>query len=225
MRAEPFPPPQSVSPVALSGIVLSAILLACQASTLADPTPMPATSPTSAPATPQPARTHTPGSTTVLIPGGTTVQVSLVEQLSSATANKDDTVAVVVTKEVDVDGFVVIAKGANGQATVASVDRAGGNGHGGKLGLTFDWVFGADGEKIQLTNVAANSETGDQKGAASTATIATYVLLGPLGLFAHNFVRGKDVTIPTDRVFTMFVDHDVHIDATQKSAAAPGFAS
>lgn len=150
--------------------------------------------------------------------------VSFMEPLSSATANQGDVVGIVVTKEVDDSGLIVIPKGANGQATVTSVERAGGNGHGGKIGVTFDWVFGSDGEKIQLTNVAANSENGDQKGAASTATIATYLLLGPLGLFAHNFVRGKDVTIPTDHEFNMFVDHDVHIDATQQATAAPGFA-
>jgi len=37
-----------------------------------------------------------------------------------------------------------IPKGANGEATVVEVDHAGGNGHGGKLSLTFDWAYSAD---------------------------------------------------------------------------------
>ncbi len=211
-----------LSLVTAAGVAVS---LACQTLVLGDPTSVPTGAPAVNTASPQPVRTHIPGSTTVLVPGGTSVFVSLAEPISSATANVGDAVGIVVTKEVDVNGFVVIPKGANGQATVTSVERAGGNGQGGKIALTFDWVFGADGEKIQLTNVSANSENGDQKGAASTATIVTYLILGPLGLFAHNFVRGKDVTIPTDRVFDMFVDHDVHIDATQSATASPGFAS
>ncbi len=89
--------------------------------------------------------------------------------------------------------------------------------------MSVDWVFSSDGGKIQLSSVNHSAENGDQKGASSTATIATYLLLGPLGLFAHNWVHGKEVTIETDHVFTVFVDHDIHVRATQKANAASGF--
>ena len=174
-------------------------------------------------ATPTPTASELPA-TAVLVPGGTNVAVSLTEPISSNSAKVGDIVPIVVDKEVDASGFVVIPKGSNGEATVTVVDRAGGNGHGGKLGLTMDWVYSADHGKILLTSVnhAAGSST-DKKGAASTATILSYVLLGPLGLFAHNFVRGKDVTIPTQRVFDVFVDHNVHVQAVEKAQAAAGF--
>ena len=121
-------------------------------------------------------------------------------------------------------GFVVIPKGSNGAATVTVADRSGGNGHGGKLGLQMNWVYSADHGKILLSNVDhATGEETDKKGAASTATILSYVLLGPLGLFAHNFVHGKDITIPTTQVFKIFVDHDVHVRATDKAQAPTGF--
>ncbi len=42
-------------------------------------------------------------------------------------------------------------------------------------------------------------------------------MLGPLGLFAHNFVRGRDMTIDTKQVFKVFVDHDVHVVTTAKA--------
>lgn len=178
-----------------------------------------------------PAATPTPGfvpasgaATIVLLPGGTNVSVSLSEPISSNSANVGDTVPTTVDKEVDAAGYVAIPKGANGQATVTVVDHAGGNGHGGKLGLQMDWVYSADHGKILLSQVnhAAGDDT-DQKGAASTATILSYVLLGPLGLFAHNFVHGKDVTVPTTQVFKVFVDHDVHVKATDKAQAPAGF--
>lgn len=161
--------------------------------------------------------------TTVLLPGGTTVAVSLAEPVSSSSAKMGDIVQIVVSNEVDAGGFVVIPKGSSGEGTVSLVDQAGGNGHGGKLGLTMNWVYSADHGKVLLSDTNHSAGEGsDQKGAASTATILTYVLLGPLGLFAHNFVHGKDVTIDTTRVFKVFVDHDVHVQASQK-AVNPGF--
>ncbi len=153
----------------------------------------------------------------VLVPGGTIVQVSLTEPISSATAQVGDQVAVHVVKEVDVGGWLVIPAGSPGHATVTMVDHAGSNGHGGKLGVSIDWVFSQDGGRIVLSPTSHASESGQQKGAASTATILGYVLLGPLGLFAHNFVRGRDVTLNTQQVFTVFVDHDVEVATTTKA--------
>jgi hypothetical protein len=148
--------------------------------------------------------------------------VGLTEPVSSGSANENDQIALIVKRDVTVNGIIVIASGANGHATVTSVTRAGGNGSGGKIAMSVDWVYGVDGGKVALSQTNHASENGDNKGAASTATLLSWALLGPLGFFAHNFVRGHDVTIGTDKSFTVFVDHDVHVQA-QKSAAAAGF--
>ena len=116
--------------------------------------------------------------------------------------------------------MLVIPIGSPGHATVATVEQAGSNGHGGQLGLTIDWVYSQDGGKVKLSSTNHASENGQNTGAASTATILSYVLLGPLGLFAHNFVRGRDVTIDSKHVFSVFVDHDVHV-ATTTPATSP----
>jgi len=164
----------------------------------------------------QPGGTDRPGT---LIPGGTIIKVSLAEPVSSATAKEGDQIAVRVVKEVDEGGLIVVPADSPGHATVAAVDNAGSNGHGGKLGLTIDWVYSQDGGKVKLSATNHASDDGQQKGAASTATILSYVLLGPLGLFAHNFVRGRDVTIDTKQVFSVFVDRDVHVVTTTKATS------
>jgi hypothetical protein len=87
--------------------------------------------------------------------------------------------------------------------------------------MSIDWVYDASGNKIQLSETNHASETGDSKGSASTVTILSYLFLGPLGLFAHNFVHGRDVTIGPDKTFTVFVDHDVNMHVTQR-ALDPG---
>lgn len=160
---------------------------------------------------------------TILLPAGTPVVVSLGETVSSATATVDDQIGIVVKKAVVMGGMVVVPLGAGGHATVTSVEHAGSNGSGGKLALSVDWVYSADGGKIKLSQTNHASENGDSKGAASTATIASYLLLGPLGLFAHNFVRGRDVTIDTKKTFTVFVDGDVHVQSNQRPQQDPGF--
>jgi hypothetical protein len=141
----------------------------------------------------------------------------LVEPESSATAKEGDQIAIRVVKEVDVGGWLVIPADSPGHATVATVEQAGSNGHGGQLGITIDWVYGQDGGKIRLSATNHASENGQQTGAASTATILSYVLLGPLGLFAHNFVRGRNVTIDTKQIFSVFVDRDVHVVTTTEA--------
>jgi len=88
---------------------------------------------------------------------------------------------------------------------------------GGKLAMTIDWVYAVDGGKIKLRRPTMPAKLGTPKGASSTATIATYLLLGPLGLFAHNFVHGRDVTITPKQTFVVFVDHDVHLVAQRTS--------
>lgn len=133
------------------------------------------------------------------------------EAVSSATAHEGDQIGIIAKKPVKVNGNVLIAEGATGHATVTSVEGSGSNGSGGKLAISIDWIDAVDGGKVKLTQTNHASESGDKKGASSTATIATYLLLGPLGLFAHNFVRGREVTIDTKRTFVVFTDHDVYI--------------
>ena len=207
--------------VALQALALPLIAFCCCNAAAAAPT---ASSPTATPQTsPVPPAPLPKGAQSIDVPGGTTVVVSLTEPISSSTANVGDQVALVVKKEVDVNGMAVVDAGANGHATVTSVTRAGGNGSGGKIAMSVDWVYSVDGGKIPLSQTNHNSENGDNKGAASTATLLSWALLGPIGFFAHNFVRGHDVTIGTGKTFTVFVDHDVHVASTQVASQNAGY--
>jgi hypothetical protein len=121
---------------------------------------------------------------------------------------------VAATEDVAVDGYVVVAKGAGGQAEIASVERAHGNGGSGKLGIKMDWISAIDGERILLTSTLKSASEEDRNGGSSTATILSYALLGPVGLFFHNFAHGKDVVIDSSKVLTAFTDSNVHIAST-----------
>ncbi|HLJ83610.1 MAG TPA: hypothetical protein VKT51_05500 [Candidatus Eremiobacteraceae bacterium] len=152
--------------------------------------------------------------TVVTVPGGTQVPVQVVEPISSSNANVGDVFQITTAKDIVVNNWIVIPKGSPGQGEVISVDRAGSHGHPGSLGLQVDYVYSADGGKVKLSNISHANQAEGNSGAASTATIASYVVLGPLGLFAHNFVKGKDLTIDSSKTILVFVDYTVHIKAT-----------
>ncbi len=189
---------------------------------LAQTTPAPATDRGFAPvATPTPkGATLAP----VLVPGGTPLKIVLVDQLASNKAHAEDRFSFHSLEAVTVEGFVVVPAGAMGEGHVVSAESAGGNGHPGKLALQFDWIYSSDNLRIKLSDVPSANDGDGAKGAASTAAIASYLVLGPLGLFAHNFVHGKDVIVQTDRKIPVYVAQSVHVVPTTKVTTADGFA-
>ncbi len=158
--------------------------------------------------------------TRVTIPGGTPVAVSLVQKLDSGTAKVGDIFNFAVDADVTANGWIVIPKGAGGQGEVVSVDRAGGNGHSGSLGLKFDFVYAVDGEKVRLSNASGNVRGEQKTGAASTATIVGYATLGLGGLFFHNWVKGRNVVLAPSKTFTAFVSRTVHVMAMQRAPSS-----
>lgn len=151
----------------------------------------------------------------VVIPGGTPLEIHLTDEMTSSSAKPGDRFSFTVANDVrDPEGWLVIPSGAQGIGEVADVQGAGSNGHSGKLGLQFDYVYAVDGEKVKVSSTGKTEEGEQKKGAASTATIASYALLGPVGLFAHNWIKGRDATIPATKIFTIFVDDTVHVEAT-----------
>jgi hypothetical protein len=146
----------------------------------------------------------------VNVPVGTQVQVRVVHSLSSGDASAGQRFSFQAAAPVMVGGQVVIAKGALGAGHVVNVSKAQGK-SAGKMTLAFDTIHAVDGSLISLTEdsrVKGNSE----KGKASTATIAATIALGPLGLFAHNMVKGKDVTVTPDKMFPAWVKSSLAVN-------------
>ncbi|MDH2908532.1 MAG: hypothetical protein PXZ07_00270 [Candidatus Eremiobacteraeota bacterium] len=160
----------------------------------------------------------------VTVPGGTQIAYRVVGSVSSANAKVGDTFPIRVVHNVVVDSWIVIARGATGKGEVISVDRAGPHGHAGSLKVRTDWIYGVDGNKIQLTDQDRTAHGRSEKGKASTLTVVSAVFLGIPGLFAHNFVRGKDVTIDRNHTYHAFVDQSVYVAASHRRMTASGFA-
>ena len=139
----------------------------------------------------------------VTLPAGTQVKVHLVNSISSGTATVGQRFRFVAAEPVMVGSQVVITKGASGVGHVVKAKKAEGK-SAGEITLEFTAIHGADGKWVPLTEMKA-THGNSEKGKASTATIAATIALGPLGLFAHNMVKGKDVSVNPNSIFPAWV--------------------
>jgi hypothetical protein len=167
-----------------------------------------------------------PKGTRIVLPAGTPLTVVITNPISSATAKIGDTFEITANEAVVVGGWVAIAKSAPGQGEVLAVTQAGSHGKPGSLGIQMDWIYAADGEKVKLGNQNSTQEGEGKTGVASTMTILSYVLIGPLGLFTHNFVKGKDVVVDDTHPLQTYISDSVYVIATTRAEnAGSGFAS
>jgi hypothetical protein len=111
--------------------------------------------------------------------------------------------------------MIVFRKGAGGQGHVVESDSAGGNGHSGAIGLAFDYIYSADGGRVNLSDTAQKQSEEDRKGASSTATIIGFATFGIGGLFGHNFAHGRQKTIDEKTVMQAFVANNVHVATSE----------
>jgi hypothetical protein len=160
----------------------------------------------------------------VPVADGTPVHVALTDEVTSNTAHRGDRFQFRSLDDVAVDGWVVIPSGSLGEGEVTEAEPAGSNGHPGKIKLQFDWIYGADNLKIRLSDVPDANRGDGQKGTATAATIASSVLLGPIGLFAHNFVRGNDAIVTPDQEIKVYVAQTVHVSPDHRLNPNDGFA-
>jgi hypothetical protein len=167
-----------------------------------------------------------PTGTRIVLPAGTPLTVVVTNPISSATAKVGDTFAIAAQSDVVIGGWIAIKKGAPGQGEILAVAPAGSHGKPGSLGVQMDWIYAADGEKVKLGDQNSTQEGEGKTGVASTMTILSYALLGPLGLFAHNFVKGKDVVVDDAHPLKTYVSDSVYVIATNRANdQASGFAT
>ncbi|MDQ6780684.1 MAG: hypothetical protein M3Z37_05975 [Candidatus Eremiobacteraeota bacterium] len=137
----------------------------------------------------------------VTIVAGTPLKVHIMGELSSATATPGQTFQIEAAEPLTVQGAIVISQGAPGQGHVVAATPARKSGKGGRLSVQLDWINAVDGQQLQLS-ATPRAESGTNKiGTANTANAVAALVFGPVGLFAHNFVKGKDVVVRADFVF------------------------
>lgn len=150
--------------------------------------------------------------------------VALTDKISSGTAKVGDTFGLHVLSDVIVDGYIVIAKDAGGQGEVLAVTPASSHGHAGSLGLQINWAYSVSGDKVRLSSQRKTDEGENKAGVSSTMTILSWALLGPVGLFAHNWVKGHEMELDGSHPLQAYVDNTVHVASSKLAGVETGFA-
>ena len=91
--------------------------------------------------------------------------------------------------------MIAIRAGSKGVGHVTEAHSAGTHGKSGGIRIAFDYIFAEEGSQIP---VAHNKEAEERDHSTLGVTAVGVILTGGLGLFFHNFVHGKDITIPDD---------------------------
>jgi hypothetical protein len=123
----------------------------------------------------------------------TPIRMKLGRALSSSDAQVGDEVDFEVSEDVVVDGFLVIAKGANAVGVINEAEPKKALGRGGKLGVLV--------RSVRLTNnqEAVLRSGGEGKGSSSAAGVVIPVM------------HGKDITFPKGMEFTAYVNGDTRL--------------
>jgi hypothetical protein len=143
----------------------------------------------------------------VILAQGTLVPVRVAKRISSSSASPGDLFAIEAASDVLVNGWIVIRKGAHGQAEVLAATPADTHGHVGSLSIAMDWIDLVDGHEVRLSTIRTIS--GQVEGLAPPPIV----------------IRANSGDLIVDRSLELpsFVNDNVYVVAKQRSTQ-PAFA-
>lgn len=149
----------------------------------------------------------------LVVPKGTLVRIELITELNSETAKVNDTIKYRVADDVRIENQIAIAAGAEGSGHVISVNNAGRLGQDGLVKVDFGGTRAIDSSRLDLQIDERSTEKNKSLELAAGASLAGVVLLGPIGLAAGYFVRGKPHVVPVGTEFYVEVTRETPIKA------------
>lgn len=133
---------------------------------------------------------------TVAVPAGTTLRIKFLNGVNSGTAKQGDKVEFEVARDVIIGTDLVVPRGTRGVATVGSVTPAGKLGRDGKLELEIKEVKAIDGSVLLLGLDEKTTKLNESLQLAVGASVAGYIIFGPIGVLGGLFIQGKDASLP-----------------------------
>lgn len=148
-----------------------------------------------------------------VIPKSTLVHIELLTEINSETSKVGDPVRYRIVDDVRVENRIVIPAGSEGLGQVIAVDQSGRLGQDGRVQVDFGAVRAMDSTQVRLQMAERATEQNKSLELAAGASLAGVVLLGPIGLAAGYFVRGRAHTVPAGTKFYVEVVNDTRVNA------------
>jgi hypothetical protein len=143
-----------------------------------------------------------------MVPEGTRVRLAFAESVDSRVTERGDTIRLKVIADVYLQGERVIARGARATGLVTHVRKPRRFGRKAEIKIDLVGVRAVDGKQLPL----APFRTGDRYNAGGAAAAGGgLIVLGPLGLAAGAFVKGKHVTVEPGTAIDAAVAADVRV--------------
>jgi hypothetical protein len=142
----------------------------------------------------------------VTLKEGMPIYLELTEEVSSSTHETGQIVHFVVSRDIVVDGYIVIEKGAVAQGSITLAEEAGRVGDAGKIYFQLDKVRAVNGENISL-----RSTIGQKGEDAETKSVALGVVCCPLFLL----MKGKEAVYSVGTEFRGYVAFDYDFYPTE----------
>jgi biopolymer transport protein ExbD len=139
----------------------------------------------------------------IILKEGADVSLKFAQDLSSKTANDDDSVGLVLDQDIKIGDVVVVKAGAKAVGTITHAKKAGMMGKAGELNMRLDYLI-TDSGRLRLRGTKGKEGEGKVG-----ATVALTVLFGPIGLIKH----GKDVEIKQGTPLLVYTDENYDVPA------------
>lgn len=153
-------------------------------------------------------RNPIPETARVQIPAGTMVEVEAASPVSSADVGERSAITFLVSRQVVVNGVVVIARGARARAHLVNSKRAGAWGRGGSLEWVLEDVVAVDGTRVPI-KLSDRVEGKNRSKAVVAAAIVTGAAVFPY-------------TPPAGLIWALKKGDEAVLDASRKSSAIVG---
>ncbi len=130
------------------------------------------------------------------IPKNTLVKIKTFDTISSISSKSGDKIRFEVAEDVYIDSKLAIPAGSTGIMEISQVEKSGNLGKEGEIDLNFSKVMTIDGSELRITLDEEAQMMNESQQLALGASILGAAVLGPVGLIAGYFVKGKEEELP-----------------------------
>ena len=134
--------------------------------------------------------------TSVSVPANTLIKIALVTPVNAKDLKVGDTIEYQVADDVFVGDTLVFTKGSRGEGTVTKVRQARNFGRNAQVEIDFKSTKALDGTYVTTYIGEEAKKEMEHLAMAAGASLAGIAVLGPIGVVAGAFVRGKNVDHP-----------------------------
>lgn len=132
----------------------------------------------------------------VSVPANTLVKIALVTPINAKNLKAGDQIQYRAAEDVIEDGMLLFAEGALGEGEITKVKHAANFGRNAAVEADFKTMMAVDGSVVDMVLGKESKDKMESLAMAAGASLAGMLVLGPVGIIAGAFVKGKNVDLP-----------------------------